>query len=156
MPRTTITTRLFNRQLVATIVSLLLSMGNAKAEKPAVTTLGIRFFQITAELAETPAQRTRGLMGRTFLPPNHGMLFVFERPERQCFWMKNTPLPLSIAFVDDEGRIVNIEKMQPFSEQTHCSISPVRFALEMEQEWFFQRGVQPGEQVRGLPQAVLR
>lgn len=110
-------------------------------------TLTIRFFQITAEIAETPAQRTRGLMGRASLPPNHGMLFVFEQSDRQCFWMKNTPLPLSIAFIDDAGRIVNVADMQPLSEQTHCSSTPVRFALEMEQGWFQKRGVLVGDAV---------
>ncbi|MBU3724634.1 MAG: DUF192 domain-containing protein [Burkholderiaceae bacterium] len=121
----------------------------ARAQLP-TDTLTLRFFQITAEVADTPASRTRGLMGRTALPPNHGMLFVFEQSDRQCFWMKNTPLPLSIAFIDDAGKIANLADMQPFSEETHCSSRPVRFALEMSQGWFAQRGIVPGEQVSGV------
>ena len=115
--------------------------------------LQARFFQITVEIADTPASRTQGLMGRPSLPNNHGMLFVFERPERQCFWMKNTPLPLTIAFVADDGRIVNFADMQPFSEQPHCSAAPVRFALEMEQGWFTRRGLLVGDILTGKPLA---
>ncbi len=113
--------------------------------------LQARFFQITVEIADTPASRTQGLMGRPTLPNNHGMLFVFDRPEPQCFWMKNTPLPLTIAFIADDGRIVNFADMQPFSEQPHCSASPVRFALEMEQGWFKRRGLLAGDILTGKP-----
>lgn len=139
------------RQLLAPVAALALLVG-AMAAMPAqaqlpTETLTIRFFQITAEVAKTPAQRTRGLMGRTSLPPNHGMLFVFEQPERQCFWMKNTPLPLSIAFIDAQGRIDSIADMVPFSEETHCSAAPVPYALEMTQGWFRQRGVLVGDTV---------
>lgn len=79
------------------------------------------------------------------------MLFVFDRPEPQCFWMKNTPLPLTIAFIADDGRIVNFADMQPFSEQPHCSAAPVRFALEMEQGWFKRRGLLAGDILTGKP-----
>jgi uncharacterized membrane protein (UPF0127 family) len=91
----------------------------------------------------------RGLMHRQSLPPNHGMLFVFDRAEKQCFWMKNTPLPLTIAFIADDGQIVNFADMQPFSETPHCSLRPVRFALEMEQGWFARRGVLAGDVMEG-------
>jgi uncharacterized membrane protein (UPF0127 family) len=135
----------------ATLLQALPPAGLAQA---AVTTLTVRFFQITAEVADTPALRTRGLMGRQSLPPNHGMLFVFEQPQQQCFWMRNTPLPLTIAFMDDEGRISSMADMQPFSEATHCSQVPVRYALEMEQGWFAKRGIQPGEIIRGIAPAA--
>ena len=135
----------------ATLLQALPPAGLAQA---AVTTLTVRFFQITAEVADTPALRTRGLMGRQSLPPNHGMLFVFEQPQQQCFWMRNTPLPLTIAFMDDEGRISSMADMQPFSEATHCSQVPVRYALEMEQGWFTKRGIQPGEIIRGIAPAA--
>jgi uncharacterized membrane protein (UPF0127 family) len=135
----------------ATLLQALPPAGLAQA---AVTTLTVRFFQITAEVADTPALRTRGLMGRQSLPPNHGMLFVFEQPQQQCFWMRNTPLPLTIAFLDDEGRISSMADMQPFSEATHCSQVPVRYALEMEQGWFAKRGIQPGEIIRGIAPAA--
>lgn len=131
---------------------LLMPMASVFAQAALPTeTLSIRFLQITAEIAKTPAQRTRGLMGRTSLPQNHGMLFVFEQPERQCFWMKNTPLALSIAFMDAQGKIQNIADMTPFSEETHCSSVPVLFALEMEQGWFQKRGVLVGDTVKIPP-----
>jgi uncharacterized membrane protein (UPF0127 family) len=138
----------------ACAAALLLALPPAAHAQPAVTTLTARFFQITAEVADTPALRTRGLMGRQSLAPNHGMLFVFEQPQQQCFWMRNTPLPLSIAFLDDEGRISSMADMQPLSEATHCSPIPVRYALEMEQGWFTKRGIQPGEIIRGLAPAA--
>lgn len=90
-------------------------------------------------------------MGRQSLAPNHGMIFVFESAEKQCFWMKNTPLPLSIAFISERGLITNIADMQPFSEESHCSNQPVRFALEMEQGWFKKRGVLVGDKVEIPP-----
>jgi hypothetical protein len=116
-----------------------------------VESLNVRFFQITAEIAQTPNQRAKGLMGRQSLPQNHGMLFVFEQAEQQCFWMRNTPLPLTIAFIADDGKIVNFADMTPFSDQAHCSAKPVRFALEMEQGWFKKRGVLAGDAITGKP-----
>lgn len=127
------------------------STASARAQSLPVETLSIRFFQLTAEIAESPEQRAIGLMGRQSLPPNHGMLFVFEAPSQQCFWMRNTPLPLTIAFIAENGRIVNFADMTPFSEQPHCSASPVKFALEMTQGWFKQRGVLVNDIVQGGP-----
>ena len=130
--------------------SLALVGGSAMAQSSLPTeSLSVRFFQITAEIAATPESRMRGLMHRQSLPPNHGMLFVFDRAEKQCFWMKNTPLPLTIAFIADDGQIVNFADMQPFSETPHCSLRPVRFALEMEQGWFARRGVLAGDVMEG-------
>lgn len=103
---------------------------------------------IRAELANTHESRMRGLMFRESLALNTGMLFVFDQPQRQCFWMKNTPLPLSIAFIANDGRIVNIEDMAPKTEDSHCSAEPVAFALEMEQGWFKAKGVRAGSQLR--------
>ena len=105
---------------------------------------------IQAEIAATPETRTTGLMNRKSLAPNHGMLFVFEQHNVQCFWMRNTFIPLSIAFLLDDGTIVNIADMKPQSEQSHCSDKPVRFALEMEQGWFASRGITPGKKILGL------
>ena len=138
----------------ACATALLLALPPAGRTQASVTTLTVRFFQITAEVADTPALRTRGLMGRQSLAPNHGMLCIFEQPQQQCFWMRNTPLPLSIAFLDDEGRISSMADMQPLSEATHCSHVPVRYALEMEQGWFRKRGIQPGEIIRGIAPAA--
>lgn len=103
---------------------------------------------IRAELADTAATRATGLMGRESLGPNEGMLFVFENSGVHCFWMRNTPLPLSIAFIDDDGRIVDIARMAPFSERSHCPGTPVRYALEMEQGWFAKRGLRPGTHLK--------
>ena len=105
---------------------------------------------IHAEIAATPETRTIGLMNRKSLAPNHGMLFVFDQPNVQCFWMRNTLIPLSIAFLLDDGTIVNIADMKPQSEQSHCSEKPVRLALEMEQGWFTTRGMSPGKKILGL------
>ncbi|NBS76853.1 MAG: DUF192 domain-containing protein, partial [Betaproteobacteria bacterium] len=88
-------------------------------------------FQIDAQIAQTPQQRQIGLMFRKEMPAHEGMLFVFEEPQKQCFWMKNTLLPLTAAFVDDEGVIVNTADMKPQTTDSHCSDKPVRFVLEM-------------------------
>lgn len=112
-------------------------------------TAGIRL--IRAEVAVTPEQRALGLMFRRDLGDNDGMLFVFEQPARQCFWMRNTPTPLSIAFIADDGTIVNLADMAPQTEQDHCSARPVRYALEMNQGWFASRGIKPGFKLGGAP-----
>lgn len=105
---------------------------------------------IHAEVAATPETRTTGLMNRKSLAPNHGMLFVFEQANVQCFWMRNTLIPLSIAYLDSDGTIVNIAEMSPQSDQSHCSQKPVRFALEMDQGWFTARGMSAGKKILGL------
>ena len=151
--------RLYNRTFCTTarmalhlVLAVGLVLGQAIAQIRLPTeTLSVRFFQITAEVAQTPEARNQGLMHRRSLPANHGMLFVFDRPERQCFWMKNTPLPLTIAFIASDGRVVNFADMQPFSETPHCSAAPVMFALEMEQGWFARRGVLAGDVITGGP-----
>jgi uncharacterized membrane protein (UPF0127 family) len=104
---------------------------------------------IRAEVAANDTTRARGLMFRERLGANEGMLFVFQDKNRQCFWMRNTLIPLSIAFVDDDGSIVNIEDMQPKTEDSHCSARPVRYALEMEQGWFGKRGLKAGARLAG-------
>lgn len=106
---------------------------------------------IRAQVAQTPEQRSTGLMHRKEMPANEGMLFVFEAPGQQCFWMKNTLLPLSIAFIADDGRVVNIEEMKPQTLQSHCSKEPVRYVLEMNQGWFAKRGIKAGTKLSGVP-----
>ncbi len=106
---------------------------------------------ISAEVAKTPDQRGIGLMHRKAMGANEGMLFIFEQAGQQCFWMKNTLLPLSIAFLSDDGAIVNIEDMQPQTLDSHCSLKPVRFVLEMNQGWFSKRGLKPGSVLKGAP-----
>ena len=106
---------------------------------------------IQAELAQTPEQRSVGLMHRPSMDAPHGMLFAFEQAATQCFWMKNTLLPLSIAFVADDGTVVNIADMAPQTTESHCSAQPVRYALEMNRGWFAKRGVKPGSRLSGAP-----
>ena len=106
---------------------------------------------IEAQLARTPQQREIGLMFRKTMGPNQGMLFAFEQPSQQCFWMKNTLLPLAVAFVGDDGAIVNIDTMKPQTLDSHCSSAPVRFVLEMNDGWFAKRGIEAGQKLSGLP-----
>jgi len=119
------------------------AQGQAQPTLPMVT-LQAGIHLVKAELANTPKTREIGLMFRESLAPNHGMLFVFREKAGHCFWMRNTLIPLSIAFLDDDGTIVNIEDMAPRSEDSHCPKRPVRFALEMEQGWFGKRGLAAG------------
>ena len=106
---------------------------------------------ITAEIATTPQSRMIGLMMRERLAPNHGMLFVFEDKSQHCFWMRNTLIPLSIAFIDDDGTIVSIANMAPKSDVSTCPPRAVHYALEMDQGWFAKRGITPGMKITGLP-----
>jgi uncharacterized membrane protein (UPF0127 family) len=132
------------------LLSLVTSVGVAAADLP-TTTLTISEHRIVAELAVNQDQRSLGLMNRFSLQPDRGMLFVFERPEPLAFWMKNTYIPLSIAFIGADGRIVNIEDMQPQTEDSHWSKGPALYALEMKKGWFQERGIGPGAVVKGLP-----
>jgi uncharacterized membrane protein (UPF0127 family) len=112
---------------------------------------------IEAEVARSEAERERGLMGRKSLGPREGMIFVFDRDERLSFWMKNTPLPLSIAFISVEGRVTQIEDMDPYSERIIRSRLSVRYALEMRQGAFAELGVAEGDTVRfpeGFPEKL--
>jgi len=106
---------------------------------------------IDAQVASTPNQRETGLMFRKEMPQQEGMLFVFEYPSQQCFWMKNTVLPLSVAFVHDDGTIANIEEMQPQTLDSHCSVQPVRYVLEMNKGWFARKGIKAGSRLEGAP-----
>ena len=108
-------------------------------------------FQIDAQVAQTPQQRAIGLMNRREMPAHEGMLFVFEQASVQCFWMKNTLLPLTAAFVADDGTIVNLADMAPQTTQSHCSAKPVRFVLEMHQGWFAKKKMAAGFQLAGPP-----
>ncbi len=107
-------------------------------------------YQIDTQVAQTPEQRSIGLMHRTEMPQHEGMLFVFEQPSTQCFWMKNTLLPLTAAFVADDGTIVNLADMKPQTTDSHCSSKPVRFVLEMHQGWFAKRGLKAGSRLSGV------
>ncbi|HKW37628.1 MAG TPA: DUF192 domain-containing protein [Burkholderiales bacterium] len=108
---------------------------------------------IHAEIANTFESRAQGLMFRKYLGPNEGMLFVFPQVETPCMWMKNTLIPLSVAFLDAQGRIVSISEMQPQTETSHCAAGPSKFALEMAGGWFAAKGLKPGAALLGVSKA---
>jgi len=114
------------------------------------TQLSAGMHLLDVQLALTPEQRQIGLMWRKEMPQHEGMLFVFEQPASQCFWMRNTLLPLTAAFVDDDGTIVNLADMKPQNDDTHCSLKPVRFVLEMNQGWFAKRSIKAGYKLGGM------
>ncbi|MGV3741606.1 MAG: DUF192 domain-containing protein [Burkholderiaceae bacterium] len=138
------------RQLAFFFAFLLCLNASAQHKLPGIQlTAGMHVIQ--AEVAATEAARQRGLMARQEMGPNEGMLFVFDRPAGVCMWMKNTPLPLSVAFIDAAGKIVSIEDMQPNTTDSHCAKKLIRYALEMNQGWFKQKNIKPGSTIGGLP-----
>ena len=139
------------RLLAALCVAAFLagSVGVRAADLP-TRTLAINGNRLTVEVAATPQTRETGLMNRFSLQTDHGMLFVFEAPQPLAFWMKNTYVPLSIAFVGSDGRILNIEDMRPQDESTHWSRGEALYAIEMRQGWFAKRGIAAGDRVEGL------
>ena len=143
-----------SRWCVAGLLALGLALAVCAQEGPQklpAIKLNAGIHVITAELASTPEQREIGLMFRPSMGANDGMLFVFDRAGQQCFWMKNTLIPLSVAFVADDGSSVNVEAMKPQTLDGHCSTQPVRFVLEMNDGWFAKRGIKPGAKLRGTP-----
>jgi len=142
------------RHIAAGLLALVASFSGAAQDAPQslpAIRLSAGIHNIQAELAQTDDQRSMGLMFRKSMPANTGMLFVFDQPATQCFWMKNTLLPLSIAFVADDGTVVNIDDMKPQTLDSHCSAKPVRYVLEMNQGWFAKRGIKAGTKLQGAP-----
>ena len=125
------------------------SLGVAQAEMPRME-LTAGFYRLESEVAANDGDRQLGLMGRRSLGANQAMLFVFERVGQHCMWMKNTLIPLSVAFLDEKGRILNVEEMQAQSERNHCASRPARYALEMNAGWFAKRGIQRGDLIGGV------
>lgn len=115
--------------------------------------LNFGMHRIEAEVANTLGQRAQGLMQRRFMPEQHGMLFVFPDANLHCMWMKNTLIPLSVAFVDEQGKIINVEQMQPHTENNHCAARPAKYALEMNLGWFERRGAGAGARLNGIENA---
>ena len=128
---------------------LVLATSPAAAQMPRIE-LTVGMYRIETEVAVSDAQRMQGLMHCRSLPANQGMLFVFPQAARHCMWMRNTHVPLSVAFLDDEGRILNVEDMQPESENNHCAVGAARFALEMNLGWFVTKGIKPGVRLGGI------
>ena len=109
---------------------------------------------IQAEVAMTPPEREKGLMNRRALGPSQGMVFLFDQPAVQCMWMRNTLIPLSVAFIADDGRVLNVEEMAAQTDDNHCAAKPARYALEMNKGWFAKHGIGPGIKISGLPRAA--
>ena len=136
--------------LAMVLACTLTSAQDAPQQLPAIRlSTGMHVLQV--QLAQTPEQQQIGLMFRKSMGTNEGMLFVFDEPRQQCFWMKNTLLPLSVAFIADDGSVVNLDNMKPQTLDSHCSTKPVRFVLEMNVGWFDKRGIKAGSKFAGEP-----
>ena len=150
--------RSFAVSLAAAALAALLPLAalaqDGKPQSLPITKIRVGTHAVDAEVAQTPAQRTLGLMFRFSLPADRGMLFVFPRAEPQGFWMMNTYIPLSIAYLDADGTILNILDMAPHDTSRHLSAGPALYALEMRKGWFAERGIGPGTRVTGLPPAA--
>jgi uncharacterized membrane protein (UPF0127 family) len=134
------------------VLALCLMPVIAQAAMPQVE-LTINKHALTAEVAGNDTDRMQGLMHRRMLPENRGMLFVFTNIAYHGMWMMNTFIPLSVAFIDDAGIIINIEDMQPHTRDSHSAKKPARYALEMNLGWFHKRGIKPGMKIEGLEKA---
>lgn len=137
------------------LFALMLAAAPALAQQPSlpVVQLNAGMHLIRAEVAADYGSRMTGLMFRSAMPSNAGMLFIFDDLERQCMWMKNTLIPLSVAFIDEHGSVINVEEMQAQTEDSHCASRPSRYALEMNKGWFAARGIKPGSRIGGIPGA---
>ncbi|MBK7648714.1 MAG: DUF192 domain-containing protein [Betaproteobacteria bacterium] len=142
-----------NKHLIAAVIGLALGATAWAQSAMPVMELSAGFYRIEAEVASNDRNRQLGLMNRQTMPAQHGMLFVFTENNTHCMWMRNTLLPLSVAFLNEEGKIINIEDMQPQTEDNHCARVPARYALEMNLGWFAQRGIKPGMKLNGIDKA---
>lgn len=135
--------------LVACVLLLAASTGQAQG----LLEMSAGIHRIQVEVVNTSAKRAEGLMFRKSLPANYGMLFVFDQTAQHCMWMRNTLIPLSVAFIDSQGRIINVEEMLPQTENNHCAERPAKFALEMSAGWFKSRGLGAGMPIAGIDKA---
>ena len=143
----------FAAALLSTLLACCLPAQAQSGPQPRLRTIDLTagIHVIKTELAVTPDQQQTGMMFRRAMGTNEGMLFVSEEVGQRCFWMRNTLVPLTIAFLADDGTIVNLADMEPLAERSHCSAKPVRFALEMNLGWFAKRGLKPGSRLKGKP-----
>lgn len=137
------------RSTLLCMTLLFSAQAQAQAQMPLIE-LSAGFHRIEAEVAADQPDRMKGLMNRRSMAANQGMLFVFPQTDRHCMWMRNTLLPLSVAFLDEQGRIINIEEMAPQTETNHCAAAPARFALEMNKGWFAGKGFKAGQSIGGI------
>ena len=142
-----------NKHLIGALAALFVNAAAWAQGAMPVMELTAGFHRIEAEVAATDRDRQVGLMNRREMPPQRGMLFVFDHENTHCMWMRNTYLPLSVAFIDVRGVIINIADMKPQTEDNHCAKVPARYALEMNVGWFAQRGIKPGMKLGGIDKA---
>lgn len=142
-----------NKHLIGALAALFVNAAAWAQGAMPVMELTAGFHRIEAEVAATDRDRQVGLMNRREMPPQRGMLFVFDHENTHCMWMRNTYLPLSVAFIDARGVIINIADMKPQTEDNHCAKVPARYALEMNVGWFAQRGIKPGMKLGGIDKA---
>ena len=142
-----------NKHLIGALAALFVNAAAWAQGAMPLLELTAGFHRIEAEVAATDRDRQLGLMNRREMPPQRGMLFVFDHENTHCMWMRNTLLPLSVAFIDAKGAIINIADMKPQTEDNHCAKIPARYALEMNAGWFAQRGIKPGMKLGGIDKA---
>lgn len=142
-----------NKRIIAAGLGLALSAAVWAQDAMPLMELSAGMHRIEAEVAANQQNRMVGLMNRKAMAPQRGMLFVFPQQNTHCMWMRNTLIPLSVAFLDEDGTIINIENMQPQTEDNHCAKVPARYALEMNLGWFAQRGISPGAKLKGIDKA---
>jgi uncharacterized membrane protein (UPF0127 family) len=142
-----------NKHLIGALAALFVNAAAWAQGAMPLMELTAGFHRIEAEVAATDRDRQVGLMNRREMPPQRGMLFVFDHENTHCMWMRNTYLPLSVAFIDARGVIINIADMKPQTEDNHCAKVPARYALEMNVGWFAQRGIKPGTKLGGIDKA---
>ena len=144
--------RLVTRSAIL-LLSALALVTTAQAGSLPVIRLTAGSGNLEVEVASNKGQRSLGLMNRISMPESRGMLFVYPAPAYFCMWMKNTKIPLSVAFIDAQGQVINIEDMAPQTETNHCTARNATYALEANRGWFAKHGVSAGSQVLGLEKA---
>jgi uncharacterized membrane protein (UPF0127 family) len=142
---------IYRRLITLSALTLCTTFAIGAQAKMSVVQLSAGIYAIQAEVAATDAERQQGLMMRTRMGSSEGMIFDFGAPAGVCMWMKNTLIPLSVAFINSEGKIINIEDMQPETLDSHCAKKTVQYALEMNLGWFKQKNIKPGSKIEGLP-----
>jgi len=143
-----------NRSLLSALLAVVVLGATVQAQSMPLIQLSAGVHLIKAEIAANNEHRQQGLMFRQKMAANEGMLFIFEQNALHCMWMKNTLIPLSVAFLDEQGRILNIEDMQPQTLENHCAVKPAKFALEVNLGWFKQRGIQAGSKISGVTELL--